>query len=142
MRQLSLARAHSIKRRSRGFFLELTHDALPALHSVRTHDRFCIRVFSAWDGPSRLCFHFLDGPDCGGWGGREIAESLTGVEHDPKCGFVAFQRSRLWEGDLQNPELPIGWVLTLLTFVWSIFALLFGFRACGSSWHFSLSFFP
>ncbi len=103
MRQLSLARAHSIKRRSRGFFLELTHDALPALHSVRTHDRFCIRVFSAWDGPSRLCFHFLDGPDCGGWGGREIAESLTGVEHDPKCGFVAFQRSRLWEGDLQNP---------------------------------------
>lgn len=38
-----------------------------------------------------------------GGGGREIAESLTGVEHDPKCGFVAFQRSRLWEGDLQNP---------------------------------------
>jgi hypothetical protein len=37
----------------------------------------------------------------GGSGG--IAESLTGVEHGPECGIMEFQRSRLWEGDLQNP---------------------------------------
>ncbi len=72
-----VARAHSIKRRSRGS-LELTHDTLAALHTVRTHDRFRIRVFSALDGPSRLYFHFLDGPDCGK---GEIAESVMGIEH-------------------------------------------------------------
>jgi len=123
-----VARAHSIKRRSRGFF-ELTHDTLAALHSVRTHDRFVFEPSLPWTVRPDCASTFwtvqiVGGGEIaesvmgiehtaasrpwtvqivGGGGGGEIAESLTGVEHGPKCSFMAFQRSRLWEGDLQNP---------------------------------------
>ncbi len=99
-----VARAHSIERRSRGFFradtrrsscTALGSNTRPVLYSSLGRS---VQIVLPLSGRSRL---WVGGG--GGGVGREIAESLTGVEHDPKCGFMAFQRSRLWEGDLQNP---------------------------------------
>ncbi len=75
MRQLSLARTQSSV--DRGFYRADTRHSRCTARGSNTRP-FCIRVFSAWDGPSRLCFHFLDAPDCGR---REIAESVMGIEH-------------------------------------------------------------